>query len=88
MFEMLRLFVSEEPDIESWKSTAEWDIWKERAYNLPSIRGLGLSGSQAAVAISLASAFYMKGPIACMNEVDSNRHIMVSNKWPSLSKNN
>lgn len=85
-FEILRDLLTRKPDHSLW---ADEDAWKAERDIIDKnvskiIDSLGLSGAQWGAAMSLATAWYMRGPVQVMSEVDDNRRTMVSKNFPAL----
>lgn len=82
MFEILRFLLAEKPDPSLWEDSDIWREWRDKLYDLETLKGLGLSGAQAGAALSLATGLYMRGPRTCLKEVLDSRHTMVSKHFP------
>lgn len=81
--EILRFLLSEKPDPKLWDDKAKWAEWRDKisavVHSSEVCETLGLSGAQYGAAVSLATAFYMRGPAVCLTEVPDDRAILVSN---------
>lgn len=85
--EVLRHLIDNNYDHAKWKEKEVWEHDKEQIRNASFdnkvIMGLGLSGAQYGAAASLATSFYMRGPIEILSdEKIKDRHIMVSKNFP------
>lgn len=85
-FEILRDLLARKPDHLQWDEKDTWEAEREtiRTNVMPKVDELGLSGAQWGAAMSLATAWYSRGPVQCMSEVDDDRRTMVSKNFPAL----
>lgn len=87
VFEILRYLLENSPDADAWSDKAVWkqerDSMERALFENPTVKKLGLSGAQWGAAVNLATAFYVRGPQAVLNEVDADRRTMVSKSFPS-----
>lgn len=85
IFEMLRELVKAKPSRAAEDYTWEkLDPIIDKA--MERLDNLGLSGAQWGAAKSVASAFYVKGYEESKKTFPEDRHIMVRNHFPNLSK--
>lgn len=85
--EILRHLLAENYSSVAWENSDEWkkdrDAIQKFSFEDPVIKSLGLSGAQWGAALSLATKFYMDGPIKIMNtEEIKDRHIQVNKNFP------
>ena len=88
MFEILREMLDREPDHSLWDDKDVWKAFREDLSKavMPRVNHLGLSGAQWGAAVSLASAFYMRGPRDVMKDkAGAERGIMVCRKFPEAA---
>lgn len=85
--EMLRWFIEQNSNVKLLKKEKYWkeqrDKMDKTIFETQSIKDLGLSGSQYAAALSLASVIYMRGTSAFKDNEVKNRRIQASKKFPS-----
>ena len=86
VFEILRDLLTRKPDMAAWEDKDAWTAERDLidANVSPIVSSLGLSGAQWGAALSLAVAFYMRGPRQCLGE-KADRQIQVSNSFPHLA---
>ncbi len=85
--EMLRWFIDNKCDSSTWTNEKAWKVVSKRLEDVilrnKVVSELGLSGSQYGAAVSLASAFYMRGPRKAMEEKEArDRLIQVKKTFP------
>jgi hypothetical protein len=86
--EMVRWFIKNDPDFESWSDEKVWDRERQRMdkelEEVPFIKNGGYSGAQWGAARNLAGHLYRRGPVEVFtDEAVKDRHIQISKHFPS-----